>query len=276
MVVLRSMVVVLLVQAVVVHADGCTQDSDCLHRPDGLWRCLQVPPPGTEGSACTLDYAYNDTGICACAAQDCTTASYTPPVKDAHQLLVLGDSISIGYLTPLTRNLGSAYQVSRPTGNCGNTNFGNRCLAGWLGPDPHRWDAITVNFGLHDLAFPDNEHVAPPDYSSLLTSILHNIRNATRDDTKLLWITTTPVPTNPPPRCALIPGRTEVDVLAYNKVAGGVVAAVGGIDTCDAHETVVQACGLGYSACNITQCQGPHFTDQGFQLIANTIAQCLA
>ena len=39
---------------------GCTSDSDCLHRPDGLWRCLPSRDPAA--AACTLGYKYNETG----------------------------------------------------------------------------------------------------------------------------------------------------------------------------------------------------------------------
>jgi hypothetical protein len=34
------------------------------------------------------------------------------------------------------------------------------------------------------------------------------------------------------------------------------------VSQCDVHAAVVQHCGVGYSACDIAQCKGPHFTEK--------------
>ena len=123
-----------------------------------------------------------------------------------------------------------------------NTNWGRRCLRGWLGSNPRRWDVITFNFGLHDLAFPDNEHLGVDTYKKFLTNITTELRSLARSDARLSWVTTTAVPTNPPPQkgknpvggdnCTLVPGRTEVNVLRYNAAAAAVMTTLG-VPTCD-------------------------------------------
>ena len=65
----------------------------------------------------------------------------------------------------------------------------------------------------------------------------------------MLWVATTPVPTDPPPQagksCVLLPGRLEKDVLAYNAVAAKVMTAAGSVPTCDVHTAVTAVCGVG-------------------------------
>ena len=251
----------------------CTADEDCLSA--GL-RCL--PSPG--GAPCTLDYYYNVTGQCACLPQACDTFSYPPPTPGRKQWLVIGDSISMGYAPPLSSLLAASFNVyhvgaeKKPI-NCDNAYFAARCAQGWLGANASRWDVVSYNAGLHDLAFPDNEHLAVPSYAAFLNATLHFLGGALRADAALLWLTTTPVPTNPPANCTLIPGRLESSVLRYNSAAAAVAAAAPrAVRVCDLHAAITGFCGAGYATCNITQCGGPHFTAEGFQLLGRTLAAC--
>jgi hypothetical protein len=128
-------------------------------------------------------------------------------------------------------------------GNNGNTNWGDHCVAGWLGPSPTRWDIVTVNFGLHDLAFPDNEHVDIGTYGTLLKDVFTKLDGAIAKTARVIWVTTTPVPTKPNASCVLIPGRIEPDVLRYNAAASNLVDewnSRGGrkIEVCDLHAVI--------------------------------------
>ena len=147
------------------------------------------------------------------------------------------------YTRYATTALGSTHQVVHAPGNNGNTNWGNHCVGGWLGPEASRWDIITTNFGLHDLAFPDNEHIDVTLYSTLLHDIFSQLDKAIKSSAKLFWVTTTPVPTHPSPDCVLIPGRIEPDVLKYNAAAAQVVQEWNSrsgrkIVTCDLHAVI--------------------------------------
>ena len=129
--------------------------------------------------------------------------------------------------------------------------------------------------GLHDLASPDNEHLPLPVYSQLLANITQQLKSKATN-AKIKWVTTTPVPTNPPPQhgkpCTLIPGRLETDVLAYNQAAAKVTAGLG---VCDLHKTITDYCGVGYRSCDIAQCGGPHFPGKGFVMLGEAMARCV-
>ena len=132
----------------------CDNDGDCYQTTE--WRCLPTTAPG--GRPCTLDYAFNETGFCACNNTGpegvCVPGSYPAAAPGKVQYLVVGDSISMGYFPTLKTKLQATHQAVHAPGNNDNTNWGSRCIKGWLGPDPGRWDLITMNWGAHDLAFP--------------------------------------------------------------------------------------------------------------------------
>ena len=75
-------------------------------------------------------------------------------VKDIPKVLVLGDSISMGYTPFLKRQLMGVADVRRPRCNCGATQFYLRERGGmkdWVGTN--RWDVITVNAGIWDICY---------------------------------------------------------------------------------------------------------------------------
>ena len=249
---------------------NCTADQDCLSA--GL-RCL----PSKGGAPCTLDYAFNLTGQCACLPQACADFTYPRPLPGKKQWLVAGDSISLGYLGDLAKALGAPWQVLHVGGsfNCDSAYQGSRCWSKWLGPNASRWDVVSYNAGLHDLAYPDNEHLSVTTYAALLATNLRFLAAAARPDAALVWMRTTPVPTNPPANCTLIPGRLESAVGAYNAAADAVVAGLAGrVGSCDLHGVVDRACGAGYASCAIAQCGGPHFTAKGWALLGAAAAAC--
>ncbi|HEY8994916.1 MAG TPA: hypothetical protein VIM71_09660, partial [Lacunisphaera sp.] len=76
------------------------------------------------------------------------------PIQDVPGLprvLIIGDSVSIGYTLPTRDNLKGKANVHRPHTNCGSTTEGEKSLDAWL-EDGH-WDVIHFNWGLHDLKF---------------------------------------------------------------------------------------------------------------------------
>ena len=189
---------------------GCTAEDDCLNQPTA-YRCL--PTSDGSGSPCTLDYSFNETGHCACQPQACVLLT-TAPKTTLKQLLVIGDSISDGYLTSLTTALAASWEVTHApsfssSNNNDNANWHARCNIGWLGTNASRWDAVSVNAGLHDMAQPDNEHLNASNYQSRLQVALGQLVATLPARTKIIWARTTPVPTNPAPNCVLLPGRLE-------------------------------------------------------------------
>jgi hypothetical protein len=143
------------------------------------------------------------------------------PLEDVPGLprvLLLGDSISIGYTVPVRELLKGKANVHRPSENCGWTALGLRQLAKWLGEK--KWDVIHFNFGLHDLKYADEKgtilpvekgkQLAPPDeYEKNLTAIVARLKQT---GAKLIWCSTTPVPDG-------TTGRVKDAEMEYNRVA---------------------------------------------------------
>lgn len=153
------------------------------------------------------------------------------PVQDIEGLprvLLIGDSISIGYTVAVRDLLKGKANVHRPLTNCGPTTRGLEGIGEWLktGGEGKKWDVIHFNWGLHDLKYmgSNGENLAEPgserahpqvsmeDYVANLSK-LHEVLKGT--GAKLIWRTTTPVPEG-------AKGRVAGDSAKYNELAGQV------------------------------------------------------
>src|SRR6185503_19430837 len=87
------------------------------------------------------------------------------PDKDDPKLpriLLIGDSISIGYTVPVRNLLKGRANVHRIPDNGGPTTNGLAQLPQWLGKG--KWDVIHFNWGLHDLKImADGQCQVPPE-----------------------------------------------------------------------------------------------------------------
>ena len=87
---------------------------------------------------------------CWAKSPDPFTNPFDNPVDDSDlpRVLIIGDSISIGY-TPLVRKLlQNKANVHRPSTNCRWSAFGAENIDEWIGESS--WDLIHFNFGLWD------------------------------------------------------------------------------------------------------------------------------
>lgn len=135
-------------------------------------------------------------------------------VKDDPKLprvLLIGDSISIGYTVPTRELLAGVANVHRIPENGGPTTNGIKKIDTWLGDG--KWDVIHANWGLHDIKLDkDGKHQVPLDaYEKNLRELAKKLK-ATK--AKVIWASTTPVPEG-----KLSPPRKDSDVVAYNAVA---------------------------------------------------------
>jgi acyl-CoA thioesterase-1 len=136
------------------------------------------------------------------------------PIKDVAglpRILLIGDSISIGYTLPVRKLLDGKANVHRITMNGGPTSNGTVNLAKWLGEG--KWDIIHFNFGLHDLKIMEGgkRQVEPADYERNLRTLVTELR---KTGAKLIFATTTPVPEG-----KLATPRNSADVALYNQIA---------------------------------------------------------
>lgn len=146
------------------------------------------------------------------------------PIEDVTGLprvLLIGDSISIGYTLPVREMLKGIANVHRPLTNCGPTTNGVANLDKWLGQG--KWDVIHFNFGLHDLKYigPNGQNLADPDaddshqqvpIAEYETNLAQLVERLKKTGATLIWRSTTPVPDG-------ARGRIVGDSAIYNAVA---------------------------------------------------------
>jgi acyl-CoA thioesterase-1 len=147
------------------------------------------------------------------------------PVTDDPQLprvLLIGDSISIGYTVAVRERLAGKANVHRIPVNGGPTTRGLSDMDVWLGD--RKWDVIHFNWGLHDLKYIDaqgklvdvsrgRQQVPIDEYEKNLESLVQRLRQT---GARLIWRSTTPVP-------AGAEGRAPEDAPRYNEVAARIM-----------------------------------------------------
>ena len=181
------------------------------------------------------------------------------------RILLIGDSISMGYTLPVRKQLKDLANVHRPPTNCGPTTRGLEQMKKWLGSK--RWDVIHFNWGLHDLKYIDSDgklvdpategsrpQVSIEDYEKNLRKLVQQL-NETK--AKLIWASTTPVPEG-------ADGRIAGDAVKYNAVAKKVM---------DEHQIQINDL-YAFSMQQLEKIQKPanvHFHQEGSKELANQV-----
>jgi len=150
------------------------------------------------------------------------------------RVLLIGDSISMGYTVPTRELLKGKANLHRIPTNGGSTKDGVAKIESWLGTG--KWDVIHFNWGLHDLKHwkdgkmdPAGPQVSTPEeYEKNLRELVKRMKAT---GAKLIWATTTPVPEGSS-------GRTHPDEVKYNEVASRVMKDLG-VPTNDLHALCV-------------------------------------
>lgn len=178
----------------------------------------------------------------------------------AEPVLVIGDSISVGYTPVVTTLLAGKAEVRHNEGNAAHTNNGVEKLESWLGTE--KWKVITFNFGLHDLKImEDGKHqVGLEQYEKNLETITARLK---KTGARLLYVTTTPVPEG-----KLNPMRKPGDELLFNEAALRVMKA---------HKIPVVDL-YGFAKPQLETIQGKanvHFTKAGSALLAEVVAKAI-
>ncbi len=175
-------------------------------------------------------------------------------------MLLIGDSISIGYTPGVSKLLAGKADVQRIPGNGGPTTNGLKNLAEWLGGG--RWDVIHFNWGLHDLKLMDDgKHQVPvEEYEKNLAELVARLKAT---GARLIWCSTTPVPAG-----KLNPPRRSEDVPRYNQAAARIMRE-NGIVIDDLYA---------FALPRLDQIQRPenvHFTDAGSEQLAEVVAAAI-
>ncbi len=118
------------------------------------------------------------------------------PIQDKPGLprvLLIGDSISIGYTLPVRERLKDKANVHRIPQNGGATEVGLEKIDAWLGDG--KWDVIHFNFGLHDAKYA-SETTQRATREQYIQNLRKLIQRMQATGAKLIFATTTPVPNN--------------------------------------------------------------------------------
>jgi lysophospholipase L1-like esterase len=141
------------------------------------------------------------------------------------RVLIIGDSISIGYTPYVQQALAGQAEVVHNLGNAQDSANGLKNLEAWLGDG--KWDVISFNFGLWDLCYRRpgpvtqenrdkvNGSIAVPldEYEKNLQAIATRLKAT---GAKVIFQSVTVVP-------AKEPGRNSDDVERYNRAAANVM-----------------------------------------------------
>ena len=196
------------------------------------------------------------------------------------KVLILGDSISMGYMPYVKQELTGQANVFRPMlthkngENCAGTDKGIESIDRWLKIEGGDWDVIHFNFGLHDLKRVksssgknsndpnDPYQSSPEEYRKQLRAIIQKL---IATNAHLILTTTTPVPAGKKP---VRPFRSPTDPPKYNKIAKE-LAKEFNLDVNDLFE---------FANSRLDEIQIPnnvHFTRDGSRLLGLEVARKL-
>lgn len=198
-------------------------------------------------------------------------AAQSKPAAQLPNVLIIGDSISLGYTPILQELLKGKATVVHPKANCGDTRRGLQELAGWLGDT--RWDVIHFNWGLHDLCYRDPAatqpgsrdkvhgviSVPPELYEKNLEELVGRLE---KTGAKLIWASTTIVPEGEP-------GRVAGDEVKYNEIAARVMRK---------HNIPIDDLHAVSKGLPTTLFAGPgnvHYTKDGYQHLAEAVVKAI-
>ncbi len=188
---------------------------------------------------------------------------------DLPKVLIIGDSISLGYTPHVKEMLKGKVDVRHHKGNAEHTGTGLKKLDDWIGDTD--WDVIHFNWGLWDLCYrhPESKVQGRRDkVRGTLTTPLDQygkniealVKRLEATHAKLIWASTTVIPDGEA-------GRRIGDDEKYNQVAGKVMKKHG-IPTNDLHA--------------LTRSFGPelfvkpgdvHYTADGYKKLAEQVSE---
>ncbi len=185
-------------------------------------------------------------------------------------VLLIGDSISIGYTPYVRQALAAKADVFRIPSNGKDSSWGIKKLDKWLKLES-QWDVIHFNWGLWDICYrhPDSKvqgrrdkingtlTTTPENYQTNLEAIVTRLKQT---KARLIWCATTPVPEHEA-------GRKLGDEIKYNQLAAEIMNA-NEITINDLHTHTLQRLP------EIATKQGDvHFTKAGSKYLADQVVQ---
>lgn len=195
-------------------------------------------------------------------------------VPELPRVLLIGDSISMGYTPGVQKRLKKIANVHRPKANCGPTLSGLKYLDQWLREE--RWDLIHFNWGLHDVMHYKggssrefrvahtvegaHRRCSPEEYEANLQTLVTRLR---KTGAQLIWASTTPIPDG------LSHMWKPGDAGIYNTVAEKVMRE-NNIPINDLHAFARPRLS------EIQKTQDVHFTEGGSEVLAEEVSRVIS
>jgi lysophospholipase L1-like esterase len=189
--------------------------------------------------------------------------------QEKPRILIIGDSISIGYTPFVKKDLANKAHVFHNPGNAEHTGTGLKKIEEWIGSK--KWDIIQVNWGLWDLCYRHSDSKVQgnrdkkngtitytiDEYASNLDSIVTILK--TKTQAKLVFVTTTYIPENEA-------GRFQKDAIRYNDVAKKIMKKNGVIvnDLYEPSISIHKEFGKGID--------DVHFTESGYKRLGEEVS----
>ena len=203
--------------------------------------------------------------LSGCASTDRNASGCSEVPAARAKVLIIGDSISIGYFEPTKALLSEEADIFHNRGNAQHTAYGLAQLDNWLGDT--KWDVIHFNHGLHDVKYIDGDgNRVPPAEGTQQVPIAQYARNLEtltlrlkKTGATVIFATTTPIPEG-------AFGRIPGDAARYNEVAREIMTR---------HHIPVNDL-YAFALPRLDSIQKPHdvhFTEEGSQLLAEEVAK---
>ena len=204
----------------------------------------------------------------SCTAKNPSQAIDVPRITELPKVLIIGDSISIGYTPYVAQILKDKAVVRHNKANAQHTGTGLKKLDNWLGNT--KWDVIHFNWGLWDLCYRHARSKVQGHRDKIngtvTTTLVQYEKNLdklvsrlNKTGAKLIWACTTVVPENEA-------GRIVGDAKKYNDVAARVMKKYG-VKTDDLYTLT-----KGFPAKLFKAPGNVHYTKAGYKKIAAKVA----
>ena len=192
--------------------------------------------------------------------------AFTNPVDkaDLPRVLIIGDSISIGYTPRVRLLLDGKANIHRPTKNCRWSAFGDKEIEKWLGNT--EWDIIHFNFGLWDwYGWAQKVKSTPESYAASLDSIITKIKK--KSHAKIIFAMTTPPCVGPERKVKFV--VSDARAKAFNDAARSVMKKHD-IQINDLYQVIAKDRAKYQRGEN-----NVHYTDEGRYLLAAQVAKII-
>lgn len=184
------------------------------------------------------------------------------------KVVLIGDSIRMGYHDFVVRKLDGRAEVWGPAQNCRHSLWALDHFPEWVAAQEP--DIVHVNFGIHDVSIePDGEHqILLPQYRLCLKRFIDKVKEL--GNAQMIWATTTPL-FAPEEGVPMSQWKIEeaAELAVYSAAAREIVDAEG-LAVNDLHAAILEN---GHDKC-LTE-DGCHMTEFGNEVLADAVVRAV-